>query len=117
MKDFERIKKVAFVDVALKNAFEELKQGKFEDKQLFGFLSRAIDDLKVNPLCGVKIPSKQWPKDFIKKYRIDNLRKYDLPVGWRLIYTLRGNELEIISVLIEWSSHKKYDRKFHYKMD
>jgi len=113
-KSFERIKSVAFADSSLKKAFEELKEGKFEDRQLVGFIQRAIEDLKAYPLSGIRIPSKLWPKEYIKKYKIDNLRKYDLPNGWRLLYTLRGNELEIISVLIEWFSHKDYERKFKY---
>jgi len=65
-------------------------------------------------LCGIKIPSSLWPKEYVKKYGIDNLRKYDLPDGWRLLYTLRGNEIEIISILIEWPSHTAYERKFKY---
>src|SRR3989344_5367771 len=100
MKKPERIKKVAFAEVSLLNAFHELEKGKHEDQQLAKYLNGAINDLKQNPLCGVKIPSKLWPKEYIKKYAIDNLRKYDLPEGWRLIYTIRGNEVEIISVIL-----------------
>ena len=114
-KTIERIKYVAFAEPSIKKAFEELEKGKHEEKQLAEFIERAIDDLKKNPLCGIKVPSKQWPKEYIKKYKIDNLRKYDLPNGWRLIYTLRGNQLEIISIIIEWITHKDYERKFKYK--
>jgi len=32
-----------------------------------------------------------------------------------MLYTIRGNELEIISVIIEWFSHKEYGRKFRYR--
>ncbi|PIN85771.1 MAG: hypothetical protein COV47_00545 [Candidatus Diapherotrites archaeon CG11_big_fil_rev_8_21_14_0_20_37_9] len=110
----ERINRVIFAEPSLKKAFEDLEKGKYEDKQLAEFLKRAIRDLKENPLCGIKIPSKLWPKEYIKKYEITNLRKYDLPDGWRLIYTIEGNELEIISILIEWFNHKDYDRKFKY---
>ena len=115
MKKPERILQVAFADVSLKNAFEELKKGKYEEQQLVTFLERAISDLKKNSFCGIRIPSKLWPKEYLKKYKIDNLRKYDLPNGWRLIYTIKGNELEIISVLLEWFNHKNYDKKFKYK--
>jgi len=111
----DRIKGIGFADENMKKAFHKLKSGKSEEKQLFKFLQRAINDLKENPLCGIRIPSKQWPKEYIKKYNITNLRKYDLPNAWRLIYTIRGNELEIISVIIEWFSHKGYGRKFKYR--
>ena len=110
----DRVKKVTFIDASLEKAFNDLEKGKYEDQQLSKFLKRAIQDLKDNPLRGIKIPSNLWPKEYIKKYRIDNLRKYDLPDGWRLIYTIRGNELEIISVLIEWFDHKNYEKRFRY---
>jgi len=48
---------------------------------------------------------------------IDNLRKYDLPNGWRLIYTVKGNSVEMVAVILEWSaSHKKYEKRFGYKV-
>jgi hypothetical protein len=115
MNQKERIKGIAFIDPSLKKAFEEIKSGKYEEQQLAGFLNRAIEDLMQNPLCGIRVPSNQWPKEYIQKYRINNLRKYDLPNGWRLLYTIKGNEIEIISILIEWISHKDYERKFGYK--
>lgn len=113
-KKSERIKRVAFAEPSIKKAFEELEKGKHEEQQLAKFLRRAIDDLKANPFCGIRVPSKLWPREYIKKYEIDNLRKYDLPKGWRLLYTIRGNELEIISILIEWLDHKNYERRFKY---
>ncbi len=99
----------------MKRAVEELEKGKFEDAQLAIFLQRAIDDLKQNPFCGIRIQTRLWPKEYTQKYGINNLRKYDLPNGWRVIYTIRGNEIEIISIIIEWLSHKEYERKFGYK--
>ena len=36
---------VAFASINLENDFEKLKNGKFEDKQLYGFIQRAITDL------------------------------------------------------------------------
>ena len=114
-KPDNRIKKIAFIDHSLQNAFEELEKGKFEDRELAKFLNRAMEDLRQNPLCGIRVPTKLWPKEYIKKHRITSLYKYDLPNGWRLLYTLRGSEIEIISILIEWISHKEYERRFNYK--
>lgn len=67
------------------------------------YIERAIEDLKENPLVGIKIPSRLWPIEYRRKFGINNLRKYDLPNAWRLIYTLIGNEIEIVSVT---SSHE-----------
>jgi len=114
MKNSEREKGIAFADSSLKKAFEKLGKGRHEEQLLSSFLERAMDDLRGNPLCGITIPSNLWPDDYVKKYKINNLRKYDLPNGWRLIYTVHGNEIEIISVIIEWFCHKDYERKFGY---
>ena len=111
----ERIKSVAFADASLKKAFEELEKGRYEEQQLLDFLKRAVEDLKKDPLCCIRVPSKLWPKEYIQAYQINNLYKYDLPNGWRLLYTIRGNEIEIISILIEWMKHKDYERRFKYK--
>jgi len=51
----------------------------------------------------------------IKKYRIRNLWKYDLPDGWRLLYSITTpTKVEILSIIIEWFNHKEYERKFKY---
>ncbi len=106
--------KVAFANSKIKKSFDELKKGKFHEEQLYKFIIRSLDDLKQNPFCGTKIPKKIWPKEYKSKYKIDNLWKYNLPDAWRLIYTLRSNELEIVSMVLEWFDHKSYNRKFNY---
>ena len=105
---------VAFSSPKLEKNFVKLKEGKFEDKQLYEFIERAIDDLKKNPMCGVKIPRKLWPKGYIKNYKINNLWKYGLPDGWGLIYSIFEDKLMIINLILEWFPHKEYERKFGY---
>lgn len=105
---------VVFVELSLKKSFEELKSGKLKDKQLYEFLIRAINDLKENAFVGIKIPKNVWPKEYVKKYNINNLWKYDLPNAWRLIYTIKGDSVQIVSVVLEWFDHKDYERRFKY---
>ena len=105
---------VAFISKKLKKYFEDLKSGNFEDKQLYDFIDRAMDDLKKDPTCGVKIPKRLWPKEYVKRYKITNLWKYDLPNAWRLIYTIASDEIKIMSIILEWFSHKDYERRFKY---
>ena len=105
---------VAFISAKLKDEFDSLKKGKFEDKQLYGFLDRAIDELKKNPTCGIKIPKKLWPNEYSKNYEITNLWKYDLPNAWRLVYTIETDEVKIVSIILEWFNHKEYEKRFRY---
>lgn len=102
---------VGFIDEKTK---EEYDKAKLEDPQLHKFLERATDDLKNNPNCGIKIPRDLWPKEYIKKYKIDNLWKYDLPNAWRLVYTIAKDEVKIMAILLEWFDHKNYERRFGY---
>ena len=105
---------VSFISKKIKDEYVSLKESKFEDKQLYDFISRAIDDLKKNPSCGVKIPKKLWPRSYIKQYEITNLWKYDLPNSWRLIYTIDTDEIRIVNIILEWFDHKNYEKRFKY---
>ncbi len=105
---------VAFITQKLKEQFQCLKEGKFEDQQLYKFINRALDDLKQNSSCGIKIPKKLWPREYVQKYNIPNLWKYDLPSAWRLVYIIESDEVKIVSIILEWFSHKDYEKRFHY---
>jgi hypothetical protein len=105
---------VAFGNKKLEYEYESLKEGKFEDAQLYSFIERALVDLKKNPSCGVKIEKRIWPKEYLKKYAITNLWKYDLPNGWRIVYTIQTNEVMILNVILEWFDHKAYEKRFKY---
>jgi hypothetical protein len=105
---------VAFISRKLKKEFELLKEGRFEDKTVYIQISNALDNLKQNPLCGIKIPKNLWPRGYIQRYSITNLWKYNMSNSWRLIYTIDANEIKIVSIILEWFSHKEYERMFGY---
>lgn len=105
---------VYFGDTKLKTSYEQLKDSRVEDKILYKWISRAINDLEENAFCGIQIPKKLMPKVYIDKYNIDNLWKYDLPKGWRLLYSIANSEVRIISIILEWMDHKDYERRFNY---
>ena len=54
--------KVGFLDEKIKNLFEKLKNGKFEDRELHKFLERAFEDIKKDPEIGISIPKNLIPK-------------------------------------------------------
>jgi len=116
MKIDNRAKKVKFADRKIFEAYDALKDGTSEEIELYRVLTEAFRELEKNPQLGVKVPSAVWPDFYVKKYGITNLRKYNLTRAWRLIYTLDGSDIEIVSVILEWfDSHKKYEKRFGYK--
>ncbi|MBS3099494.1 hypothetical protein J4462_04740 [Candidatus Pacearchaeota archaeon] len=105
---------IKFVEDKLKESFEKLKDSKTEDKKLYDWINRALDDLEENAFCGIRIQKRLIPKVYIEKYGIDNLWKYDLPKGWRLIYSVANGEVCVLSIILEWMDHKDYERRFGY---
>lgn len=105
---------VHFGNEKLKEAFDSLKNSKVEDKILYKWIFRAIADLENNAFCGIQVPKKLIPKIYVAKYNIDNLWKYDLPKGWRLLYSVANSEVSIISIILEWMDHKNYEKRFKY---
>ncbi|MCX6665137.1 MAG: hypothetical protein NT038_03615 [Euryarchaeota archaeon] len=73
-----------------------------------------FDDIKEKYTCGIFIPKRLIPVEYVKKYGIDNLWKYDLPSGWRLLYSVKADDVVILTIILEWLPHKKYERRFHY---
>ena len=106
---------VGFWDPRLKKAYDQLKKGKFEDRELAANIDTALDDLKKNPYCGFRIPDRLTPKSYRRLFPdLDNLWKYDLPNAWRLVYSIVHEEVRILAVILEWMSHKEYERRFGY---
>tara|TARA_Y100000310_G_scaffold269239_1_gene282306 strand:+ start:2240 stop:2572 length:333 start_codon:yes stop_codon:yes gene_type:complete len=102
---------VVFANNKLENSFNKLK----DNDEVKKYLIRAIKDIEMNAYCGIPIPKRLFPREYIKKYKITNLWKYNLPDGWRLIYSITTpNKIEILSVILEWFNHKEYNRRFHY---
>jgi len=100
---------IDFADSTTKKAFEKTKE---IDKSLHKHLVIALDDIQKNAFCGIQLPKKLIPK----KYQChENLWKYNLPDAWRLIYTIKSpNKVEVVSVILDWMDHKKYERLFKF---
>ena len=68
--------RIFFANEKLKKNFEKLKSGKSEEKELYNSLIQAFENLKRNAHYGIQIPKKRIPKEYLKKYGIDNLWKH-----------------------------------------
>jgi hypothetical protein len=96
---------------------EEISKGitSSDHQTLLKSIKQKIDLLKVNPEYGIHIPKDRIPKEYVKDYDVTNLWKINLSGAWRMIYTIRGSEVEIISLILDIMEHRDYEKKFKYK--
>lgn len=103
--------KVVFIDDDLEKKFYLLSDEDFIKKSII----QAIKNLKTNAFRGQQIAKRLIPKKYTKKYEINNLWKYNLPQGWRLLYTITADdEIKLITAILEWSNHKDYEKLMKY---
>jgi len=100
-----------YADEKIAKSIEKLE---LRDKDLHRHIMNALRNIMEDPVCGIKISQKLIPKNWKKKYLINNLYKYSLPDAWRLIYSLSGNRAELIAIILGGFSHKEYEKIFKY---
>ena len=107
----KKASRVVFISDELEKSFHSLSKDDFVKKTII----KAIRELRQNAFAGIHIPKRLIPREYVRKYGINNLWKYDMPKGWRLLYTVTSeNEVELISAILEWFDHKTYERRFKY---
>ena len=92
---------------------EQIKEGKesTEEMQLLNSIKQKINFIKANPFYGDNIKKEQIPKE----YNVQNLWRTELSRFWRMLYTIKGDQIEIICFVLDIIDHPTYDRKFGYK--
>ena len=106
--------RIFFAEEKLKENLERLKKGKSEEQELYSFITQAFSNIEKNAFSGIQIPKRLIPKEYIKKYKVDNIWKYNLPNAWRLLYSITNKEIEVISLILDWKDHKEYERLFKF---
>ena len=103
-------------DVALLKFADVLSMdpGNAEAKKLLSLIDNATKMLSSDREAGKKIPHCLWPREYVQKYGVTHLWKYNLDSYWRLIYTITGTEIEMFLICLDFMPHPKYDRKFGY---
>ena len=98
---------IKFVDTRFERAYPKSKT---KNLLLYKWLTTAFYKIAKNPRIGRYVPKNQIPKKYILKYNIDNMRVYNLPKGWRLFYSIVQEKIWIIALILEWGTHKQYER-------
>ncbi len=86
-----------------------------EYQKLLKSIENKIGYLKTNPQAGIAISKNKIPRKYIELYKVTNLWKMNLVDGWRLIYTLKSDEVEILAVILDFYDHSTYDDIFGYR--
>lgn len=82
-----------------------------EEMQLVKSIQQKADLIKQNPMYGKNIPKKQIPKNL----GVSNLFRVELTGRWRMLYTLEGNQIEIVAFVLYVMDHPTYDELFGYR--
>lgn len=105
---------IIFATPKVKKEFENLQEGKSEEKERHNQLQEVFSLLKKNGFAGIQIKKRLIPKKYLDDFKIHNLWKYNLPDGWRLLYAIENQGNGVFVIIIEWLSHKDYEKRFGY---
>jgi len=96
-----------------KIVLKQIAEGKTSSKEtrLLRSIKQKVGLLKQNPFYGNNIPKLLIPK----KYSVQNLWRVELANFWRMLYTIKGDKIEVICFIVEILNHKNYDALFGYK--
>ncbi|MBS3100318.1 hypothetical protein J4463_03855 [Candidatus Pacearchaeota archaeon] len=92
---------------------QQLSEGKenTNEMQLLKSIKQKSALIKENPFYGDNIQKYLIPK----KYNVSNLWRVELAGYWRMLYTIKGNEIEIICFILDIINHPDYNKLFGYK--
>jgi aromatic ring-opening dioxygenase LigB subunit len=111
--DVDAYKEFTHLQEAVIEGQKSKKQPSYE--QLLSSINNAIQNLKSNAFYGDLIPRKYLSKKIIDKYGTDKIFRIELVGYWRLLYTVVGDEAQIIAFILEYMDHPSYDKLFGYR--
>lgn len=103
-EEFENLNKVVGEQLS-----KNLKSS--EEITLLNSIKTKINFLKENPFYGDNIKKRLIPK----QYDVHNLWRVELSNFWRMLYTIRGDQIEIICFILEIVNHEDYNKILGYK--
>jgi Txe/YoeB family toxin of Txe-Axe toxin-antitoxin module len=85
-----------------------------EEMQLLRSIQQKINFIKANPFYGNNIQKNLIPKEYEIKYHATNLWRVELTHFWRMLYTIKGDQIEIICFILDIMNHDDYNKRFGY---
>jgi len=101
--------------VFLSEELEDFLKGLEPDHKFHRWIDDMKGVLKENMLAGDCIGKKQIPGHYVRRYRVNNLYRYDHPEGYRSCYTLtEHNQMGVCPTVLDLKTHDEYDKIFGY---
>ena len=91
------------------------RQETSEEMQLLKSIKQKVEFVKANPFYGNNMAKNLIPQEYIVKHQAKNLWRVELINYWRMLYTIKGDQVEVICFVLDILDHKKYDKKFGYR--
>jgi len=95
-----------------------LNEAEIEFKKLNQIVGQQINEGKENSDEMQLLKSIKQKIEFIKSnpfYGDNNLWRVELSQFWRMIYTIKGDKIEIVCFILDIFDHDKYNKKFRYR--
>lgn len=102
--EFERLNKIVGEQLARGD-------GDSEEAQLLKSIKQKVELVKENPAYGDSIPKNLIPRNL----DVSNLFHIGLTGYWRMLYSLEGNQIEVVAFVLYIVDHPTYDKLFGYK--
>lgn len=92
---------------------EQLANGKStsDELQLLNSIKQKVELIKQNPFYGDNIKKNKVPKEL----GVENLWRVELSQFWRMLYTIKGDNVEIICFILHIMDHPAYDKLLGYR--
>lgn len=103
-ESFEHLNKIVGEQIA-----KDLQNS--DEIQLLHSIKQKIELVKQNPFYGDNIKKQLIPKNL----NVPNLWRVELSHFWRMLYTIRGDNVEIVCFILHLIDHPTYDKLFGYK--
>ncbi len=93
----------------------EMGRENTDEMQLLKSIKQKVDFVKANPFYGDPVAKKLIPVEYKVEYGAVNLFRVELSRFWRMLYTLKGDQIEIVAFVLDIIDHPTYDKKFGYR--
>ena len=111
------MKEVSLIfSVHAERRYVELEEGhRKQERMLLDAIKKKEIILKNDQHHGNPIKKRIFPKKYKELYQITNLFRVELPIFWRILYTIITNENKTTIFVLDIVNHKEYDKLFNYR--